>query len=117
MASMSEYDMNHSPETLAPLPAVLRHGLAAVGTFGVLSFISSTALTAFLAYKLIMWQMPREESKDTVSERPESPPAFDHNGFLVPHRPLSPLKEEDGPPEKDTFGPSSKRSRRTNSSS
>ncbi|CAI4212892.1 unnamed protein product [Parascedosporium putredinis] len=84
---MSEYDMNHSPETLAPLPAVLRHGLAAVGTFGVLSFISSTALTAFLAYKLIMWQMPREESKDTVSERPESPPAFDHNGFLLQKEP------------------------------
>ena len=71
---------------LSPLPPALRHGLAAVAAFSLLSFISGAALIVFLAYKLVSWQVRR--SQPTVTRSPQTPKSelFDHNGFLVPAR-------------------------------
>lgn len=41
--------------TLEPLPPVLRHGLIAVATLGILSLISSVGLFTFLTYRLCAW--------------------------------------------------------------
>lgn len=41
--------------TLDPLPSVLQHGLIAVSSLGLLSFLFSTALFLYLSYKLFTW--------------------------------------------------------------
>jgi hypothetical protein len=41
--------------TLDPLPEVLKHGLIAVATFGLLSLIASVSLFTFLTYRLCVW--------------------------------------------------------------
>ncbi|TVY89899.1 hypothetical protein LAWI1_G006173 [Lachnellula willkommii] len=40
---------------LSPLPDVLSHGLVAVSTFGLLSFLCSTSLFLYLTWRLISW--------------------------------------------------------------
>ncbi|KAK4555289.1 hypothetical protein LTR86_007585 [Recurvomyces mirabilis] len=44
------------PTTLTPLPPILQRGLTAVSFFGFLSFLTSVALFARLAYRLITWK-------------------------------------------------------------
>lgn len=41
--------------TLDPLPQVLRHGLIAVSTLGLLSFFTTFALLLYLTFKLFTW--------------------------------------------------------------
>ncbi|SPN98739.1 uncharacterized protein DNG_01784 [Cephalotrichum gorgonifer] len=91
----------HSTESLAPLPPVLRHGIAAVAAFGLLSFLTSSALVLFLIFKLISWHLRRSAPPTSTPPEPESPPGFDHNGFLVPSMPLSPQREEEDPRNED----------------
>lgn len=43
--------------TLDPLPAVLQHGLLAVSTLGLASFLSSSALFLYLSFKLLKWYL------------------------------------------------------------
>ncbi|KAL1884200.1 hypothetical protein VTK73DRAFT_5336 [Phialemonium thermophilum] len=90
------YDSEDASGSIAPLPPVLSHGLAAVAVFGFLSFFSSLSLFAYLTYKLIIWQLqPPEEDKRTTTPEPESPTS-DSNGFLVPDsHSWSPSKEID----------------------
>lgn len=89
---------------ISPLPPVLRHGLAAVATFGLLSFITTAALLTFLTYKLISWQIrPLKPPQSKAPSRPESPEVFDHNGFLVPSRPLSISSAPEESQHEDTF--------------
>lgn len=101
---MDATDLEGPSSDLSPLPAVLRRGLAAVATFGLLSFITTTSLLAFLTYKLISWQIrPLQPPPSKAPSRPESPELFDHNGFLVPSRPLSVSSTPEESSREDTF--------------
>jgi hypothetical protein len=91
------FDSEDTPFTITPLPEVLRHGLAAVATFGFLSFFSSVALLVFLSYKLIRWQILPQRVATPQPREPESPSPSDINGFLVPEDHLCPQKEEEEP--------------------
>lgn len=92
-----KYDSEDSPNSISPLPAILRHGLGAVTTFGFLSFFTSVVLFTYLTYKLIIWQIlpPGVQEERPVSPEPESPTSSDVNGFLVPK---SYYREEWPPP-------------------
>jgi hypothetical protein len=48
--------LDSASTTLSPLPSVLTHGLAAVTTFGFLSFFFSTSLFTYLTYHLLRWR-------------------------------------------------------------
>jgi len=87
------YDSEDASGTIAPLPPVLTHGLAAVATFGFLSFFSSLVLFGYLTYKLVGWQLRPAEAKRSTSPEPESPTTSDVNGFLVPESHFCPQKE------------------------
>ena len=97
------YDTEDSSFTLSPLPPVLRNGLAAVATFGFLSFFSTVSLFTFLTYKLISWQLVPRGSVRSKEPEPESPAESDVNGFLVPDDHLCPQKEPEIAPVQDTF--------------
>jgi hypothetical protein len=85
------YDSEDATSTISPLPPVLRQGLAAVATFGFLSFFSSVTLFIYLTYKLIAWQVQPQtdgsgydaQKSGTSSEPLDSPTRSDDNGFLV----------------------------------
>lgn len=49
--------LDAASRSLSPLPAVLSHGLIAVSTFSLLSFISSTSLFLWLTFRLISWRL------------------------------------------------------------
>lgn len=49
-------NLNPASSTLSPLPLVLTQGLAAVTTFGFLSFVCSTSLFLWLSYRLVTWR-------------------------------------------------------------
>ncbi|KAK4169044.1 G protein-coupled glucose receptor regulating Gpa2-domain-containing protein [Cladorrhinum sp. PSN259] len=77
----------NSPNSLIPLPWVLTHGLAAVTTFGFLSFLSTIWLFCFLTYQFVSWQVngSPNDNNDHDAARATSPePDFDVDGFLVP---------------------------------
>jgi hypothetical protein len=48
--------LDAASRTLSPLPDVLSHGLIAVSTFGLLSFVCSTSLFLYLTFRLISWR-------------------------------------------------------------
>ncbi|KAK3936620.1 G protein-coupled glucose receptor regulating Gpa2-domain-containing protein [Diplogelasinospora grovesii] len=80
------YDSEDASGSVAPLPPVLMNGLAAVSTFGFLSFFSTLWLFCYLTYKFIVWNaqpFPLEQKRATSPE-PQSPTTSDVNGFLVP---------------------------------
>jgi hypothetical protein len=87
-------DTEDAIHTLSPLPPVLTNGLAAVATFGFLSFISCLWLFGYLTYKFIVWQSFPVPEKRSTSPEPESPTTSDINGFLVPASALCPPKDE-----------------------
>lgn len=49
--------LDSASSTLTPLPDVLRKGLVAVSTFGLLSFFCSSSLFIYLTYRLVSWQL------------------------------------------------------------
>ncbi|KAK0720270.1 G protein-coupled glucose receptor regulating Gpa2-domain-containing protein [Lasiosphaeris hirsuta] len=89
--------------TLSPLPPVLSQGLAAVATFGFLSFLSSLWLFLYLTYKFVLWQIRPPTDKQPTSPEPDSPTTSDVNGFLMPASHLCPQKDEKLQPVKDGF--------------
>lgn len=95
------YDSEDASGTIRPLPPVLKHGLAAVATFGFLSFFSTLALFGYLTYKLIVWQLRPTQEKRSTSAEPESPTESDDNGFLVPESHFCPQKEATWQPPKE----------------
>lgn len=97
------YDSEDSTGSIAPLPPVLTHGLAAMATIGFLSFFSSVTLFAYLTYKLFVWQIrPRKEERCSSPE-PTSPTTTDSNGFLVPGSTFCPLREKIWEAPKESF--------------
>lgn len=48
--------LDESSQTLTPLPKVLSHGLIAVSTFGLLSFLCSTSLFLYLTWRMFSWR-------------------------------------------------------------
>ncbi|KAL2074675.1 hypothetical protein VTL71DRAFT_8454 [Oculimacula yallundae] len=52
--------LDKASSTLSPLPDILSHGLVAVSTFGLLSFLCSTTLFFYLTYRLISWHIRAE---------------------------------------------------------
>ncbi|KAK2630232.1 hypothetical protein QTJ16_001052 [Diplocarpon rosae] len=46
--------------TLTPLPAVLSHGLVAISSFALISFLCSSFLSIYLTYRLISWHVHAE---------------------------------------------------------
>jgi hypothetical protein len=48
-------DSTPNSGSLDPLPSVLQHGLIAVSSVGLISFMSSAALLLYLSYKLFSW--------------------------------------------------------------
>ncbi|KAB5576080.1 G protein-coupled glucose receptor regulating Gpa2-domain-containing protein [Coniochaeta sp. 2T2.1] len=97
------YDSEDASGTIAPLPPVLTHGLAAVATFGFLSFFSTLGLFGYLTYKLIVWQLRLTQEKRSTSPEPESPTTSDVNGFLVPESHFCPPKETEWEPPKESI--------------
>jgi hypothetical protein len=49
--------LDEESSTLSPLPDVLSHGLVAVSTFGLLSFVCSASLFIYLTYRIISWRL------------------------------------------------------------
>ena len=96
-------DSEDATNTLSPLPPVLRQGLAAVATFGFLSFLSSLWLFCFLTYKFVLWHLRPTPEKRATSPEPSSPTSLDVDGFLVPASHLCPQKDDgrDAPREQD----------------
>lgn len=97
------YDSEDASGTIAPLPPVLTHGLAAVATFGFLSFFSTLTLFGYLTYKLVVWQLRPTQEKPSTSPEPESPTTSDVNGFLVPESHFCPQKEIIWEPNKESL--------------
>lgn len=48
--------LDEASKTLSPLPSTLQTGLVFVSTFGLLSFLCSTALFFYLSWRLISWR-------------------------------------------------------------
>ncbi|APA10104.1 hypothetical protein sscle_06g048740 [Sclerotinia sclerotiorum 1980 UF-70] len=48
--------LDDAASSLTPLPDYLSHGLVAVATFGLLSFLCSTSLFSYLTFKIISWR-------------------------------------------------------------
>jgi hypothetical protein len=97
------YNSEDASGTIAPLPSVLTHGLAAVATLGFLSFFSTLTLFGYLTYKLIVWQLRPTQEKQSTSPEPESPTTSDVNGFLVPESHFCPPKETTWEPPKESM--------------
>jgi hypothetical protein len=102
LKTINVYDSEDSRFTISPLPPVLRHGLAAVATFGFLSFFTSVSLFFFLSYKLVSWQI-RPAARNTSKEAEPDSPTSDFNGFLVPDDHLCPQKALDQDPVQETI--------------
>jgi len=96
-------DSEDATNTLSPLPPVLRSGLAAVATFGFISFFSSLWLFCYLTYKFVIWQVLPTPEKRPTSPDPSSPTTSDISGFLVPASHLCPPKVEKWSAPKETF--------------
>lgn len=96
------YDSEDASGTISPLPPVLTHGLAAVATFGFLSFFSTLSLFGYLTFKLVVWQLHPSQEKRPSSPEPESPTTSDVNGFLAPASHFCPRKEPVWEPPKET---------------
>ncbi|KAK5656886.1 hypothetical protein OQA88_4437 [Cercophora sp. LCS_1] len=88
-------DSEDATNTLSPLPPVLRNGLAAVATFGFLSFFSSLWLFCYLSYKFVVWNINTPPAKRPTSPEPSSPTTSDINGFLVPANHFCPPKGDE----------------------
>lgn len=50
-------NLTPNSQSLSPLPSVLQHGLPAVATLGILSFLSSSALFLMLLYRMYRWHI------------------------------------------------------------
>lgn len=104
MESMENiYDSEDASASISPLPPVLTHGLAAVATFGFLSFFSSVTLFAYLTHKLFVWQIRPVKEERPSSPEPTSPTTSDVNGFLVPESHFCPPKEKIWDPPKESI--------------
>jgi hypothetical protein len=59
--------LDDASKTLQPLPDVLSHGLVAVSTLGLLSFLCSVSLFAFLTWRFISWKR-KSPQKEPINQ-------------------------------------------------
>lgn len=93
-----------APGGLSPLPWVLTHGLAAVATFGFLSFLSSVWLLVFLTCQFFRWQLgPSANVTKRASPDHWTLPTSDVDGFLVPPGECDPKGDREADQPKESF--------------